>query len=210
MHTQPKNIPITITPTEAFSLLAQGNKRFINNLKAHRNLLQQVNETAAQQFPFATILSCIDSRTSAELIFDQGLGDLFSIRIAGNVLNDDILGSMEFATKVAGTKIVVVLGHTNCAAIIGACNTIKIGHFTQLVEKIEPAIARETETEQHRNGENSDFVKNVTQIHVDHTIEQIREKSAIIADLEKEEKIKIVGGLYHVETGKVIFSENNV
>lgn len=205
MHTQPKNIPITITPTEAFSLLAQGNKRFINNLKAHRNLLQQVNETAAQQFPFATILSCIDSRTSAELIFDQGLGDLFSIRIAGNVLNDDILGSMEFATKVAGTKIVVVLGHTNCAAIIGACNTIKIGHFTQLVEKIEPAIARETATEQHRNGENLDFVKNVTQIHVDHTIEQIREKSAIIADLEKEEKIKIVGGLYHVETGKVIF-----
>lgn len=208
MHTQPKNIPITITPTEAFSLLEQGNTRFIDNLKAHRNLLQQVNETAAQQFPFATILSCIDSRTSAELIFDQGLGDLFSIRIAGNILNDDIIGSMEFATKVAGTKIVVVLGHTNCAAIIGACNTIKIGHFTQLVEKIEPAIERETATEQHRNGENSDFVKNVTQIHVHHTIEQIREKSAIIADLEKEEKIKIVGGLYHVETGKVIFYEN--
>ncbi|MEO6695605.1 MAG: carbonic anhydrase, partial [Ignavibacteria bacterium] len=141
-----KQSQVELTPDEALGYLKEGNERFINNIKSHRNLLAQVNETSSEQFPFAAILSCIDSRTSAELIFDQGLGDIFSIRIAGNILNDDILGSMEFACKISGSKLIVILGHTNCGAIIGACDNIKLGHITSLMDKIKPAIETETQT----------------------------------------------------------------
>ena len=140
MKTPSQETQKNLTPELAYSILKEGNLRFVNNLKANRNLLEQVNETSNGQFPFATILSCMDSRTSAELIFDQGLGDIFSIRIAGNVLNDDVLGSMEFGTKVVGTKIILVLGHTGCGAIVGACNAVKMGKLTQLLNKIKPAI----------------------------------------------------------------------
>ena len=132
-----------ITPLQALEYLKEGNIRFLNNLKLDRNLLKQVNQTSEGQYPFAAILSCIDSRTSAELIFDQGLGDIFSIRIAGNILNDDILGSMEFACDIANSKIVVVLGHTRCGAVISACNNIKSGHLTGLLNKIGRASCRE-------------------------------------------------------------------
>lgn len=189
----------------ALEILQQGNQRFINNLKANRNLLQQVNETAAGQFPFATILSCIDSRTSAELIFDQGLGDIFSIRIAGNILNEDILGSMEFATKIMKTKIILVLGHSRCGAIVGACNHVEMGNLTGLLKKIEPAIEKETTTQSNRSGDNAAFVNNVTELNVLHTIDRIRSESPIINELEKEGLIKIVGGMYNVETGEVTF-----
>ena len=131
MHAHSKETQSNLTPELALQYLREGNDRFVKNLRANRNLLQQVNDTRDGQYPFATILSCIDSRTSAELIFDQGLGDIFSIRIAGNVLNDDILGSMEFATKVVGTKIILVLGHTNCGAIKGACDNVELGHLSQ-------------------------------------------------------------------------------
>src|SRR5215217_5161070 len=150
MRTHTKDTQEGLTPDMAINILQEGNQRFIKNLKANRNLLQQVNETADGQFPFATILSCIDSRTSAELIFDQGLGDIFSIRIAGNILNDDILGSMEFACRIAGSKLIVVLGHTECGAIEGACNNIKLGNITTLLKKIKPAIKMESETVQDR------------------------------------------------------------
>lgn len=143
MRTHSKETQSSLTPQAALQILKEGNQRFINNLKANRNLLQQVNETSTGQFPFATILSCIDSRTSAELVFDQGLGDIFSIRIAGNILNEDILGSMEFATKVVGTKVLVVLGHTKCGAIVGACNHVEMGNLTTLLNKIQPAIFNE-------------------------------------------------------------------
>jgi len=179
----------------------------VNNLKANRNLLQQVNETSAGQFPFATILSCIDSRTSAELIFDQGLGDVFSIRVAGNILNEDILGSMEFATKLAGTKIIVVLGHTKCGAIAGACNHVELGNLTTLLNKIQPAIEHETTTKENRNGSNAEFVKNVTALNVTLTIDRIRKESPVVVELEKEGKIKIIGAMYEVETGKVTFHD---
>ena len=139
------------TPELALERLKQGNERFVNNIKEHRNLLQQVNETSSGQFPFAAILSCIDSRTSAELIFDQGLGDIFSIRIAGNILNEDILGSMEYACKISGSKLIVVLGHTKCGAIEGACNNIVLGNITTLLSKIKPAMELETETVTERN-----------------------------------------------------------
>ena len=146
MRTHTKATQESLTPELALDILKEGNKRFVNNIATHRNLLQQVNETSSGQFPFACILSCIDSRTSAELIFDQGLGDIFSIRIAGNVLNDDILGSLEFGCKLAGSKLIVVLGHTKCGAIEGACSNVVLGHLTGLLTKIKPAIEQETET----------------------------------------------------------------
>lgn len=166
-----------------------------------------VNETSAGQFPFATILSCIDSRTSAELIFDQGLGDIFSIRIAGNILNEDILGSMEFATKVVGIKIIVVLGHTKCGAIVGACNHVEMGNLTTLLNKIQPAIVEEKTITENRDGKKSAFVNRVTDIHVRLTIDRIRRESPIAAELEQQGDIKIIGGLYDVETGFVSFFE---
>jgi carbonic anhydrase len=207
MRTQSKETQNKLTPDLAIQILKDGNERFVNNLKTNRNLLQQVNETSAGQFPFATILSCIDSRTSAELIFDQGLGDVFSIRIAGNILNEDILGSMEFGTNVVGTKLIVVLGHTKCGAIVGACNHVEMGNLTTLLNKIQPAIYKETSTKENRTGSNVEFVNNVTELNVHLTIERIRRESPIIADLEKTGKIKIVGGMYNVENGKVTFFE---
>lgn len=205
MKTHTKETQEKLTPTQALELLQEGNKRFINNIKTHRNLLQQANETSFGQFPFAAILSCIDSRTSAELIFDLGLGDIFSIRIAGNILNEDILGSMEFACKFAGSKLIVVLGHSKCGAIEGACNNIVLGNITALLNKIKPAIDQETKTTDERNGSNSSFVQNVTVNNVFLTVQKIREQSSLLADMEKSKQIKIVGGLYNLETGKVEF-----
>jgi len=196
-----------LTPELALGLLKEGNERFVNNIKAHRNLLQQVNETSAGQFPFAAILSCIDSRTSAELIFDQGLGDILSIRIAGNILNDDILGSMELACKIAGSKLIVVLGHTNCGAIIGACNNIVLGNITGLLNKIKPAIEQEIETITDRTENNQVFLRNVTVNNVFLTVEKVKEQSSILRDMEQNHELKIIGGLYDVDTGQVIFFE---
>ena len=194
-----------ITPQKALEFLKEGNLRFVNNLKTDRNLLKQVNQTSEGQFPFATILSCIDSRTSAELIFDQGLGDIFSIRIAGNVLNEDILGSMEYACNIAKSKIIVVLGHTNCGAIISACNNVEVGHLSFLLRKIRPAIEREVTIIKERNGNNANFVNNVCINNVNQSIKQIREQSIILKDMENSGDILIIGGLYRVETGVVDF-----
>lgn len=207
MKSHTKETQEILTPEHALELLKEGNERFVNNIKAHRNLLEQVNETSAGQFPFAAILSCIDSRTSAELIFDQGLGDILSIRIAGNILNDDILGSMELACKIAGSKLIVVLGHTNCGAIIGACNNIVLGNITGLLNKIKPAIEQETETKIDRNEKNEVFLRNVTINNVFITVNKIKEQSNILSEMEQTGQIKIIGGLYDVDTGQVIFFE---
>ena len=205
MRTQTKETQKSLAPKNALEILRAGNERFISNLKANRNLLEQVNITSEGQFPFAAVLSCIDSRTSAELIFDQGLGDIFSIRIAGNILNDDILGSMEFACKVAGSKLILVLGHTKCGAIAGACNHVEMGNLTTLLNKVKPAIEREKTVPDNRDGSNAEFVKKVTEHNVFVVMEQIRERSEILRTMEKEGSIMIVGGLYEVETGKVTF-----
>src|SRR5688572_9508057 len=207
MRTLTKEMQARITPAGALELLREGNKRFINNLKTNRNLLQQVNETSDGQHPVAVILSCIDSRTSSELIFDQGLGDIFSVRIAGNILNEDILGSMEFATKVVGVKLIVVLGHTKCGAIVGACNHVEMGNLTTLLNKIQPAIFSEKQTTENRTGSNLTFVNNVTELNVRLTIERIRRESPIIAELENLGSIQIIGGIYNVENGRVAFFE---
>lgn len=209
MRTQTKETQSSLTPDKALDILKEGNERFTNNTKADRDLLQQVKETSKGQFPFAAILSCIDSRASAELIFDQGIGDIFSIRIAGNILNEDILGSMEFACKAAGSKLLVVLGHTKCGAIYGACNQVEMGNLTTLLKKVKPAIDSEKETPQEeRTGSNDKFVYNVTKNNVRLTIDQIRKESQILADMEKNGEIKIVGGMYDVATGQVTFYEN--
>ncbi|HOY52259.1 MAG TPA: carbonic anhydrase family protein [Prolixibacteraceae bacterium] len=194
-----------ITPLLALEYLKEGNLRFVNNLKADRNLLRQVNQTSEGQFPFAAILSCIDSRTSAELIFDQGLGDIFSIRIAGNILNEDILGSMEYACRIAGSRIIVVLGHTKCGAIIGACDNLELGHITGLVAKIKPAIARELTITENRNGQNLELVNRVAAINVHYTLDQIRERSQLLRDLELSGRIILIGALYDIDNGHVTF-----
>ena len=209
MKTLTKEIQATITPTKALELLKDGNKRFINNLKVNRNLLQQANETSDEQHPFAVILSCIDSRTSAELIFDQGLGDIFSVRIGGNIINEDILGCMEFGCKVAGAKIIVVLGHTKCGAIKGACDHIEMGNLTALLSKIRPAVDEETTTKENRNSTNPAFVENVTTINVKRTIKSIVERSPILKEMLENKTIAIVGGTHDISTGAVQFIEEN-
>jgi len=192
-----------LTPMEALEILKEGNDRFIKNLNTNRNLLEQVNATRDGQWPFATILSCIDSRTSSELIFDQGLGDIFSIRIAGNIINTDILGSMEFACKIAGSKLIVVLGHTKCGAVKGACDHVEMGNLTELLAKLQPAVYQEKETTANRNSENSDFVENVSRINVKRNVKNIIERSFIIKELIEDGSIGVVGAMYNIETGSV-------
>lgn len=194
-----------ITPSMALELLKEGNKRFVNNLKINRNLLQQANETSDGQHPFAVILSCIDSRTSAELIFDQGLGDIFSVRIAGNIINEDILGSMEFGCKVAGSKIIVVLGHTKCGAIKGACDHVEMGNLTALLTKIRPAVDDETTTKENRTSSNPAFVENVSAINVKRTVKSIMERSPILKEMIQSGEIGIVGGTHDITSGVVTF-----
>ncbi len=205
MKTLTKEIQSAITPSMALNLLNEGNKRFVNNLKINRNLLQQANETSDGQHPFAIILSCIDSRTSTELIFDQGLGDIFSVRIAGNIINEDILGSMEFACKVAGSKIIVVLGHTKCGAVKGACDHIEMGNLTALLSKIRPAVDDETLTKENRNSNNSVFVENVATINVKRTVKSIMQRSPILKEMIESGQIGIVGGTHDISTGEVTF-----
>ena len=196
-----------ITPDQAVQLLRDGNKRFVENTKINRNLMEQVNQTSDGQYPFATILSCIDSRVSAELIFDQGIGDIFSIRIAGNIVNKDILGSMEFASKVAGTKAIVVLGHTNCGAVKGACDGVELGNLTHLLDKITPAmdLIDDPKEKSLRNSKNIDYVDAVANANVDRTVEMIRKNSPILAEMEQAGAIKIVSGMYDIQTGVVTF-----
>lgn len=210
MRTHNKESQSSITPALALEYLKEGNKRFVNNLKYNRNLLQQVNETRDGQWPFAVILSCIDSRTSAELIFDQGLGDIFSVRIAGNIINEDILGSMEFACKVAGSRYIIVLGHTKCGAVKGACDHVEMGNLTALLSKLQPAVTAETETKDGRNSGNSAFVENVAGINVRLTVNSILDRSAILKEMIESGEVGICGAMYNVETGVVEFYDDTL
>ncbi|WP_346983855.1 carbonic anhydrase family protein [Chryseobacterium sp. POE27] len=198
----------TITPERALEFLKEGNQRFVNNLKANRDLLEQVNATREGQWPFAVILSCIDSRTSAELIFDQGLGDVFSIRIAGNFVNQDILGSMEFGCNVAGSKLVVVLGHTKCGALKGGLDAAKIeglgmDNLNHLINHFDPIIKEVMEDGEERSSANSSLLERLNHQNVKSAIEDIRKQSSTLRKLEQDGKIKIVGANYDVETGVV-------
>ncbi|PXW17153.1 MULTISPECIES: carbonic anhydrase [unclassified Chryseobacterium] len=198
----------TITPEKALEFLKEGNQRFVNNLKANRDLLEQVNATREGQWPFAVVLSCIDSRTSAELIFDQGLGDVFSIRIAGNFVNQDILGSMEFGCNVAGSKLIVVLGHTKCGALKGGLDAAKIegmgmDNLNHLINHFNPIINDIIEENEERSSNNSSLLERLNHQNVKSAIEDIRKQSSTLKNLEAEGKIKIVGANYDVETGVV-------
>jgi carbonic anhydrase len=207
MRAHSKETQASLTPRMALEILQEGNGRFIKNLKAQRDLLAQVNDTREGQWPFATILSCIDSRTSAELVFDQGLGDVFSIRIAGNIVNTDILGSMEFACKVAGSKLIVVLGHTKCGAVKGACDHVEMGNLTELLSKLQPAVYSESETTaaDKRNSKNGKFVENVASLNVKRGVKNIIERSFILEEMLDKGEIGIVGAMYNIDTGKVEF-----
>lgn len=205
MKTLNKEMQAAITPSIAIQILKEGNKRFMNNLKANRNLLEQVNDTSEGQHPFAVILSCIDSRTSAELIFDQGLGDVFSVRIAGNIINEDILGSMEFACKVAGAKLIVVLGHSKCGAIKGACDHVEMGNLTALLSKIQPAVFDEKSVLENRNSTNSEFVEKVASINVNRTVHAIVERSPILKEMIESGEVGIIGGMHIISNGEVLF-----
>ena len=204
MRTHTLESQTSLTPELALKYLKEGNQRFVNNLKANRNLLQQVNETSTGQFPFAVVLSCIDSRTSAELIFDQGLGDVFSVRIAGNIVNEDILGSMEFACKVAGSKLVVVLGHSKCGAIKGACDHVEMGNLTALLSKINPSVESVT-YEGDRSSANNEFVELVAANNVKLAAEIVRKQSPILNEMIEKGEINLAMGMYDVETGEVTF-----
>jgi carbonic anhydrase len=198
----------TISPEKALQFLKEGNQRFVNNLKVNRNLLEQVNDTREGQWPFAAVLSCIDSRTSAELVFDQGLGDIFSIRIAGNFANQDILGSMEFACNVAGSKLVVVLGHTKCGALKGGLDAPQIeglgmDNLNHLIYHFEPCIHEVIKEGEERSSKNEDLLERLNVCNIKSTINDIRHQSSTLRNLEKEGKILIVGANYDVETGVV-------
>jgi carbonic anhydrase len=207
MKAHTKETQLEMTPDKALAALKEGNARFQNNQKVTRDLMEQVKDTSGGQYPFATILSCIDSRVSAELIFDQGIGDIFSVRIAGNFTNPDILGSMEFACKLAGTKLIVVLGHTACGAVKGACDSARLGNLSGLIEKIELAVeaVKEPADPALRNSSNSQFVDEVAQKNVQMTIENIRLDSPVLAEMEAEGAIQIVGAMYDIKTGAVHF-----
>ncbi len=191
------------TPADALQLLKEGNFRFINGMMQHRDLLEEVTHTKDGQKPFAAIVSCMDSRTSGELVFDQGLGDIFSIRIAGNVVTSYVIGSLEYATAVAGANLIVVMGHTACGAIKGACDGVELGLLTRLLGHIAPAVAMETTIQENRTSSNPAFVEAVTLINISNAAEQITERSEIIAGLVREGKVVIVQALYDVGTGQV-------
>ncbi len=205
MKAQTKETQDQMTAASALQELKDGNQRFVQKKQLNRDLMQQVSETSTGQFPFATVLSCIDSRVSSELIFDQGIGDIFSIRIAGNFVNEDILGSMEFASKLAGTKLVLVLGHTACGAVKGACDHARLGNLTALINKIEPAVdaVKEPADESMRNSSNIDFVNDVAEVNVKMTIDNIRAQSQVLKEMEDAGEIQILGGMYDINTGEV-------
>ena len=203
--TQTKKTQAAITPQKALQMLKEGNSRFVQGKMLKRNLIKQVKATGGGQFPFATIVGCIDSRASNELIFDQGIGDIFSARVAGNFVNDDILGSLEFASAAAGSRLIVVLGHTECGAVKGACDDVVLGNLTQTLANIKPAVSAVSGHDSDRTSKNNKFVQAVTHKNVVLTVERIRERSPILLDMVKKGQIGLVGAMYDVHTGKVTF-----
>jgi len=194
----------SLQPSQAIDLLKKGNERFLSNSPVTRNLSQQISDTSKGQYPFAVVLSCIDSRVPTETIFDQGIGDIFNAKVAGNFVNDDILGSMEFACKLAGTKVIVVMGHTSCGAVKGACDNAELGNLTQMLGKIKPAVDGVTTPEgTDRSSKNIDFVNSVAEKNVELTINNIRSNSPVLKELEDAGKIQIVGAMYDVGSGTV-------
>ncbi len=202
---QTKASQAATTPQKALQELKAGNARFVAGEPLARNLPSEVKATASGQYPYAVILSCLDSRQPIEIVFDQGVGDVFSARVAGNVLNDDILGSMEFACKAAGAKLIVVTGHTNCGAIKGAVDNVELGNLTGLLAKIQPAMAEVPEDGKSRDSKNSAFVDHVSESNVRQVMKEIRERSPVLREMLDKGEIGLVGGMYDLSTGVVHF-----
>ena len=207
--TQTKESQALTTPQEALQKLKEGNMRFVEGKMLKRNYNAQVKETAKGQYPLAVVLSCLDSRTSSELIFDQGLGDVFNARVAGNFENEDILGSMEFACKAVGAKLIVVVGHSICGTVKGACDKVEMGNLTNVMNQIKPAV-NATNTTGERSSKNHEFVEAVSKQNVLQTINDIRSRSSILSEMELKGEIMIVGGMYNLETGKVEFYDEKI
>ena len=203
--TQTKKTQAAMTPQKALQMLKDGNRRFVEGNPLQRDLMQQIKATAAGQFPFAVLVSCIDSRESSHLIFDQGIGDIFNARVAGNFVNDDILGSLEFACAAAGARLVVVMGHTECGAVKGACDDVVLGNLTQTLANIKPAVAAVSGYEADRSSKNKKFVQAVAEKNVVLTVERIRERSPILRDMAQKGQIGLTGAMYNVHDGRVTF-----
>jgi carbonic anhydrase len=200
-----KEVQTNTSPEEVLNILKEGNKRFLNQKGFERDFTAQVKQTAGGQSPLAVTLSCIDSRVPCEIIFDQGIGDIFSCRVAGNIINEDVLGSIEYSCKYAGSKLILVLGHTSCGAVKGACDQLEDGNLTALLSKLKPAVDAETETSGNRNSNNINFVNNVAKLNVKLVKEQLLKESPVLAELIKNNTVKLVGAMYHVDSGKVEF-----
>ncbi|MEM9381206.1 MAG: carbonic anhydrase family protein [Planctomycetota bacterium] len=207
MITQTRETQAAITPDRALEMLREGNERFLARAPEKRDLLRQVELTKGGQAPFAVVLSCIDSRVPAETVFDQGIGDIFSARIAGNFVNHDLLGSIEFATKLAGAKLVLVLGHSRCGAVMGACDGAELGHLTGMLAHITPAVNAVADPRDpgERTSANAAFVQAVVEKNVEHAVAAMRERSSILRDLESSGAIRIAGAVYDVHSGRVDF-----
>ena len=197
-----KAVQASITPDQAIEILKAGNARFASNQSLKRDDKKQISQTALGQYPFASFVACIDSRTAPELVFDQSIGDVFTARVAGNTVNEDIVGSLEYAAKVAGSRTIVVLGHTSCGAIKGACDGVKMGNLTGLLDKLMPAV-NASKIEGERTSKNHAFVENVAELNVQQTVQKIRDMSPILKEMEDQGKIKIVGAMYNTSNGKV-------
>ncbi len=200
----------SISPSEALSMLMEGNERFVNNARINRDLLEQVNITSQGQFPFAAILGCIDSRVPAEIVFDQGIGDIFSVRIAGNFINTDILGSLEFACKVAGAKVIMVLGHSKCGAVKGASTGVKLGNLSGMLENLKPAVDMVKKATRNENSEDPNFLQQVSEMNVSLSVANILERSPVLREMYDNKEIDIVGGMFDVDTGKVHVLNSNM
>ncbi|MTI32163.1 carbonic anhydrase family protein [Xanthovirga aplysinae] len=205
--TQNKETQSAITPSRAVEMLKEGNARFVENKRLGRDFHQQVELTAGGQYPFAAVLSCIDSRVPTEIVFDQGIGDVFNARVAGNFVNSDILGSLEYACKVAGAKAILVLGHTHCGAVKGTCDNVELGNITGMLANIKPAVEAISDETEDRTSNNPGFVQKVSDMNVRLTVAAIKEKSEVLREMYQNNEIAIIGGMYDVETGKVEFRE---
>lgn len=205
MKTINKEMQEKLSPRQSLELLKKGNDRFLNNKEVKRDLIQQMHQTSSGQYPFAVILSCIDSRVPAEIVFDQGLGDIFNIRVAGNIVNNDVLACIEFACKLEGSKVVLVMGHTKCGAIKGACDDVKLGHLTGLLNKIKPAIDAEKSTLSDRNSSNNKFIEHVSRLNVISSINQVLKGSDVIEEMVAKEQILVSGAIYCIDSGRVEF-----
>jgi len=205
---QTKASQAAMTPQTALQELRDGNARFVAGRPLLRNFSAQVKGTADGQYPFAVVLSCLDSRQPIEIVLDQGIGDIFSARVAGNVLDDDNLGSLEFACKVSGAKLIAVIGHSNCGAVKGAIDDVELGHLTGLLNKIKPAMDAVPAEVQPRATKNSTFVNDVSEANVRLVMKEIRERSPILREMLEQGQIELVGGMYDLATGKIQFYVN--